>query len=226
MESSSDSKDEEPNGRDQQPTFNTDFDDQCDHVTSLHLKDETIALENALHDLMHLCSVVTQQIVSFSYDLNLIFSESGPIEPGALYQLYSSIPSGTNMGHRRLSPTASENAAILAHESGLYGVLVSLQRLEQFPSLEAARLQLLVMVEDELHRVDAIRQAAWNGFLRRDLIANSGQIQGVGQCEGAIQSDGDEQSEEVEQSSYSSPNKESYVFVNTGKQNTTFRYVF
>lgn len=91
----------------------------------------------------------------------------------------------------------------------------SLRPLEQFPYLEAACLQVLVMVEDELHRVDAIQQAAWNGFPRRDLIANSGQIQGVGRCEGAIQSDGDEQSEEVEKSSYGSPNKESCVFVNT-----------
>ncbi|KAI6154168.1 hypothetical protein BKA82DRAFT_4012173 [Pisolithus tinctorius] len=94
----------------------------------------------------------------------------------------------------------------------------SLRRLEQFPYLEAACLQVLVMVEDELHRVDAIQQAAWNGFPRRDLIANSGQIQGVGQCEGAIQSDGDEQSEEVEKSSYGSPNKESCVFVNTDRR--------
>ncbi|KAI6011704.1 hypothetical protein PISMIDRAFT_13098 [Pisolithus microcarpus 441] len=73
VESSSDSKDEESNGRDQQPTFNTDFNDQYDHVTSLHLKDETAALENALYDLMYLCSAVTQQIVSFSYNLNLVF---------------------------------------------------------------------------------------------------------------------------------------------------------
>ncbi|KAI6152633.1 hypothetical protein BKA82DRAFT_4013054 [Pisolithus tinctorius] len=94
----------------------------------------------------------------------------------------------------------------------------SLRCLEQFPYLEAACLQVLVMVEDELHRVDAIQQAAWNGFPRRDLIANSGQIQGVGRCEGAIQSDGDEQSEEVEKSSYGSPNKESCVFVNTDRR--------
>ncbi|KAI6008455.1 hypothetical protein EDC04DRAFT_2610998 [Pisolithus marmoratus] len=35
MESSSDSKDEEPNGKDQQSTFDTNFGDQYDHVTYL-----------------------------------------------------------------------------------------------------------------------------------------------------------------------------------------------
>ncbi|KAI6010198.1 hypothetical protein PISMIDRAFT_9867 [Pisolithus microcarpus 441] len=81
VESSSDSENEESNGRDQQPTFDTDFCDQYDHVASLHLKDETTTLENALHDLMHLCSAVAQHIVFSSNNLNLVFSGSGPIEP-------------------------------------------------------------------------------------------------------------------------------------------------
>ncbi|KAI6011716.1 hypothetical protein BKA83DRAFT_4501948 [Pisolithus microcarpus] len=177
MESASDSKDEESNGRDQQPTFDTDFDDQYDHVTSLHLKDETAALENALYNLMYLCSAVTQQIVSFSYDLNLVF-ESQPAEPDcSLYQLYSSILPGPNMGHRKLSPNASENAAILAHESGLYEVL------------------FLVMLENELHRINAIQQAAWNDLLSRGVNANSGQIQDLR----VVQSGNDEQNEDTEQ---------------------------
>ncbi|KAI6154433.1 hypothetical protein EDD17DRAFT_1512854 [Pisolithus thermaeus] len=211
VESSSDLKDDESNGRDQQPIFDTDFDDQYDHVTSLHLKDETATLESALYDLMYLCSAVTQKIVSFSYDLNLVF-ESQPAEPDhSVYQLYSSIPPGPNMGHRKLSPDASENAAILAHESGLYEVLVNLQHFEQFPSLETSRLQFLVMLEDELCRVDAIWQAAWNDLLSRGVNANLGQIQDLR----VMQRGNDEQNEDAEQSRCSTPNKGSHVVVNT-----------
>ncbi|KAI6020329.1 hypothetical protein BKA83DRAFT_1527796 [Pisolithus microcarpus] len=211
MESSSDSKDEELNGRDQQPTFYTDFDDQYDHFTPLHLKDKTTALENALYDLMYLCSAVTQWIISFSYDLNLVF-ESRPAEPDrSLYQLYSSIPPGPNMGHRKLSPYALENAAILAHESGLYDVLVNVQHFEQFPSLEMSRLQFLVILEDELHRIDAIWQAAWNDLMSKDVNANLGRIQDLG----VVPSGNEERNEDVDQSRRSTPNKGSHVVVNT-----------
>ncbi|KAI5980875.1 hypothetical protein EDC04DRAFT_3026584 [Pisolithus marmoratus] len=211
-ESSSDPNDEEPNGTvDPQTTFDTDIDDRCDHSTSLYLKDETTALENALHDLMCLCSAVTQQIMSFSYDLNLVF-ESQPTEPDhSPYQLYSSIPPGPNMGHRRLSKDASENQAILGHERRLYEVLVNLRHVEQFPSLDASRLQFLVMLEDELRRIDAIRQAAWNGLLSRGVHANSGQIRGL-----VAQNGNDERNEDVKESKRGTPNEGSHVIVNTG----------
>ncbi|KAI6011703.1 hypothetical protein BKA83DRAFT_4571787 [Pisolithus microcarpus] len=99
------------------------------------------------------------------------------------------------MGHRKLSPNASENAAILAHESGLYEVLVNLQHFEQFPSLEMSQLQFLVMLEDKLRRINAIQQAAWNDLLSRGVNANSGQIQDLR----VMQSGNDERNEDTEQ---------------------------
>ncbi|KAI6135909.1 hypothetical protein EDD17DRAFT_1517395 [Pisolithus thermaeus] len=195
VESSSEPNDEEPNEMNPQTTFDIDIDDRCDHPTSLRLKDETTALENALHDLMYLCSAVTQQIMSFSYDLNLVF-ESQPTEPDrSPYQLYSSIPPGPNMGHERR----------------LYEVLVNLRHVEQFPSLDASRLQFLAMLEDELRRIDAIRQAAWNGLLRRGVDPNSGQIQGL-----VTQNCNNERNEDDNQSKRGTPSKGSYVIVNTG----------
>ncbi|KAI6118075.1 hypothetical protein F5141DRAFT_1061743 [Pisolithus sp. B1] len=194
MESSSDLNNEEPNEMDPQTTFDTDIDDQCDHSTSLCLKDETTALENMLHDLMYLCSAITQQIMSFSYDLNLVF-ESQPTEPDhSPYQLYSSIPPGPNMGHRQLSKDVSENEAILGHKCWLYEVL------------------FLVMLEDELHRIDAIQQAAWNGLLSRGADPNLGQIQGL-----VVQNGNDEWNKDVYQSKHGTPNKGSYVIVNTAQ---------
>ncbi|KAI5998475.1 hypothetical protein EDC04DRAFT_2612376 [Pisolithus marmoratus] len=193
-ESSSDPNDEEPNGTvDPQTTFDTDIDDQCNHSPSLYLKDETTALENMLHNLMCLCSAVTQQIMSFSYDLNLVF-KSQPTEPDhSPYQLYSSILPGPNMGHRRLSKDASKNQAILGHEHWLYEVL------------------FLVMLEDELHRIDAIWQAAWSCLLSRGVHANLGQIRGL-----VVQNGNDEQNEDVKESKHGTPNKGSHVIVNTG----------
>lgn len=136
------------------------------------LLEQTKALEDALHDLMHLCSVVTQRIMSFSPSTDLVFSRSGFMDSDSdLYERFSLIPLKANMGHRQLSPSASQNATTLTYECELYQVLVSLRNFSGFPSIEGSRLRLIALVEDELHRVDAIRQAAWNARLVRGPTA-------------------------------------------------------
>ena len=132
------------------------------------LQEQTKALEDALHDLMHLCSVVTQRIMSFSPSTDLVFSRSGFMDSDSdLYERFSLIPPKANMGHRQLSPSAPQNASTLTYECDLYKVLVALGNFSGFPSIEGSRLRLISFVEDELHRIDAIRQAAWNEHLVR-----------------------------------------------------------
>ena len=76
------------------------------------------------------------------------------------YERFSLIPLKANMGHRQLSLSAPQNATTLSYECELYQVLVALRNFSEFPSIEGSRLRLIALVEDELHRVDAIRQAA------------------------------------------------------------------
>jgi len=136
----------------------------CDPTELAHLKEGTVAVEDTLHDLMHLCSAITQKIMTFSCDFNLVFESHNEAtdEPVSVYEPFTSVPAGPNMGHRRLCTIAPENAPLLAYESELYDVLVSLHNLCKFPSLESSRLKLLALVEDELYRIDYTRQAAWN----------------------------------------------------------------
>ena len=119
--------------------------------------------------MMHLCSAITQKIMTFSCDFNLVFESHNEAtdEPVSVYEPFTSVPAGPNMGHRRLCTIAPENAPLLAYESELYDVLVSLHNLCKFPSLESSRLKLLALVEDELYRIDYTRQAAWNRRLDR-----------------------------------------------------------
>jgi len=136
------------------------------------LQEQTKALEDALHDLMHLCSVVTQRIMSFCPSTDLVFSRSGFMDSDSdLYERFSLIPLRANMGHRQLSPSAPQNATTLTYECELYKVLVALGNFSRFPSIEGSRLRLIALVEDELHRVDAICQAAWNEHLVRGHTA-------------------------------------------------------
>jgi len=157
--------------RDDLPSPPTNMDNRSGDAAMLQVKEETIAVEETLHDLVHLCSAVTQRTMSFSSDLNLIFSQDRLAE-GSTYELFSSIPSGLNMGHRRLRGDAPENAAIISHEHTLFDVFISLKRLAKHPSLEASRLQLLALVENEIHRIDTIRQFAWNHSLGREGSAD------------------------------------------------------
>ena len=165
------------------------------------LREKTKALEDALHDLMHLCSVVTQQIMSFSPSTDLVFSRSGFMDSDSnLYERFSLIPLKANMGHRQLSPSAPQNATTLTYECELYKVLVALGNYSGFPSIEGSRLRLVALVEDELHRIDAIRQAAWNERLVRGPTT--------------------EQHEEVEGKESTKQNvgkDETYIVVDTGK---------
>ncbi|KIO06271.1 hypothetical protein M404DRAFT_8746 [Pisolithus tinctorius Marx 270] len=118
-----------------------------DNCAMLHIKEETDAMEETLHNLMHLCHAVTQR---------------DHLAKGSTYDLFRSIPSGPNMGHRHLCGDLPENAAIMAHESALFNIFLSLKHLDNHPSLEVSRLQLLALVENEIHRIDSIWQAAWN----------------------------------------------------------------
>ncbi|KAI5987711.1 hypothetical protein EDD15DRAFT_2372095 [Pisolithus albus] len=126
-----------------------------------HWKEETDAVEATLYDLMHLCSAVTHRAMSFPSDLNLVFSEDCP-PGGSTYNLFSSIPHAPNMGHRSLHSEAPENAAIMAHECELFRIFSTLKHLDPYPLLEVSRLQLVALVENEIYRVDSLRQLAWN----------------------------------------------------------------
>lgn len=77
------------------------------------------------------------------------------------------------MDHQRLSLSAPQNVTTLTYECKLYEVLVALGNFSGFPSTEGSQLHLITLVEDELHRVDAIRQAAWNQRLVRGPTAES-----------------------------------------------------
>lgn len=112
----------------------------CDPMELVCLKEGTIAVEDTLHDLMHLCSTITQKIMSFSCDFNLVFESHNETTDRlvGVYEPFTSVPAGPNMGHRRLCTTAPENAPLLAYESELYDVLVSLHNLCKCPSLESS----------------------------------------------------------------------------------------
>ena len=154
-----------PPDRDDLPSPLTDMDTRSGgDAAMLQAKEETDSVEETLHDLVHLYSAVTQRAMSFPSDLNLNFSRDC-VAMGTTYELLSSIPSGPNMGHRRLRGDAPENAAIMAHEHALFDVFISLKHLDKHPSLEASRLQLLALVENEIYRIDSIRQVAWNHSL-------------------------------------------------------------
>jgi len=136
----------------------------CDPTELMRLKEGATAVEDTLHDLMHLCSAITQKIMSFSCDFNLVFESHNETTDGSAggYEPFTSVPAGPNMGHRQLCTMAPENAPLLAYESELYDVLVSLHNLRKHPSLESSRLKFLALVEDELYRIDYTWQAVWN----------------------------------------------------------------
>ncbi|KAI6097357.1 hypothetical protein EV401DRAFT_1895524 [Pisolithus croceorrhizus] len=183
-ESSGDSKDEEPNERDPQPIFGTDVDDQCNMVTSLHLKDETAALENMLHDLMYLCSAVTQQIMSFSSNpQNLMALLTNSILLSRLAQTW--VIDDSTRTHPKMWP---------------YWIT-----------------SFLVMLEDELHRIDAIWQAAWNGLLSRGVDASLSPIQDLG----LVTQSGNEWKEGVKQSEHGMPNEGSHVVINANSASSS-----
>lgn len=165
------------------------------------LQEQTKALEDALHNLMHLCSVVTQQIMSFSPSTDLVFSRSAFMDSDSdLYERFSLIPPKANMGHRRLSSSAPQNTTTLTYECELYKVLVALRNFSGFPSIEDSRLRLIALVEDELHRIDAIRQAAWNERLVKGSTAELHE----------------EEAEEKENAKQNEGKDGNYVVVNTG----------
>lgn len=58
------------------------------------LQEQTKALEDALHDLMHLCSVITQQIMSFSPSTDLMFSSGFMDSNSNVYEHFPSFLPG------------------------------------------------------------------------------------------------------------------------------------
>ena len=135
------------------------------------LKEETDAVEEALHDLTHLCFIVIQRVMSFSCNSNLKFLKDQTTDD-SIYQLFSTIPSGPNMGYGHLQGHAPENRLIMAYENVLFEVLVDLHHFIGHPALEASKLKLMCFVEDEIWRIDCIWKSAWNCVLDRDGMAN------------------------------------------------------
>ena len=139
-----------------------DYDPLSIHRT----KEETYDVEEAIHDLRHISTALGQILTSLSHTSKLEFAVV-PIKDVS-YQLFTSIPSGPNMGHQRLTLKSPQNTHFLMQESELYKLLIAL-RTFCFPEthlLDCCRRDILAQVKEGLFQVDRMRAAAW------DLAAN------------------------------------------------------
>ncbi|KAI6156890.1 hypothetical protein BKA82DRAFT_541901 [Pisolithus tinctorius] len=132
-----------------------------DHASCVTPTEDILYLEEALHDLQHISTLLSQ------------ISGSLMSKPGQKFQslpskhipyvLFTCIPLGPNMGSQRLDTGAPMNAQLLTQEAELYRLLVALRGLS-FPNntrLTDCCGALLGRVEEALFEVDCIRAAAW-----------------------------------------------------------------
>ena len=130
-------------------------------------KEETYDVEEAIQDLWHISTALGQILMSISHDSKLEFAVI-PLKDVS-YQRFTSIPSGPNMGHQRLTLKSPQNTHFLTQESELYKLLIALRTL-CFPEthlLDHCHCDILAQVEEGLFQVDRIRAAAWDHAANR-----------------------------------------------------------
>ena len=138
-----------------------------DPVSIRTTKEETYDAEEAIHDLRHISTVLGQILTSLAHNSKLEFAVVPTKDVS--YQLFTSIPSGPNMGHQRLALKSPQNIHLLTQESELYKLLIALRSL-RFPEihlLDRCRRDILAQVEEGLFQVDRIRAAAWDHVATR-----------------------------------------------------------